>query len=416
MAAFVWALAQPASGVTYAQTERAVALGPVKDNTLYEQAGGILSNGAGQHFFAGKTNSGVIKRGVIAFDITGSLPAGSTVTTVSLSLFMSRTQAANQMIELHRLLADWGEGGSDASGEEGGGARATTGDATWLHTFFDTAMWANPGGDFSATVSASAAVGGVGSYTWSSPQMAADVQAWLDEPASNFGWLLLGNETENRTAKRFDSRENAVAENRPRLDVVYAPQAPPTPTPAPTATPTLAPTATPTPAPTATPAMTVTRAPTPSPEPTVTLAPTATSLPTATASPELVPTATQTATPAPAATPSREIVPTATHTAIPAPAATPSREIVPTATHTAIPAPSNTPIPQAAAAPTPGPATASVASPTPVQAGGAAPTQADVDTAESGSADIVVVVLGAAGVLAALAVAGGFLLLRSRRS
>ena len=84
MAAAMWALAQPASGVTYAQTERAVALGPVKDNTLYEQPRGILSNGAGQHFFAGKTNSGVIKRGVIAFDITGSMPAGSTVTRVSL--------------------------------------------------------------------------------------------------------------------------------------------------------------------------------------------------------------------------------------------------------------------------------------------------------------------------------------------
>ena len=214
------------------------SLGPVKDNTLYEQPRGILSNGAGQHFFAGKTNSGVIKRGVIAFDITGSMPAGSTVTRVSLSLFMSRTQAANQMIELHRLLSDWGEGGSDASGEEGGGARATTGDATWLHTFFDTAMWANPGGDFSATVSASAPVGATSTYTWSSPQMDADVQAWLDQPASNFGWLLLGNESQDQTTKRFDSRENAVAGNRPRLDVIYAPPEPPTPTPTPTPAPT----------------------------------------------------------------------------------------------------------------------------------------------------------------------------------
>ena len=142
------------------------------------------------------------------------------------------------MIELHRLLSDWGEGGSDASGEEGGGARATTGDATWLHTFFDTAMWANPGGDFSATVSASAPVGATSTYTWSSPQMGADVQAWLDQPASNFGWLLLGNESQDQTTKRFDSRENAVAGNRPRLDVIYAPPEPPTPTPTPTPAPT----------------------------------------------------------------------------------------------------------------------------------------------------------------------------------
>ena len=36
----------------------------------------------------------------------------------------------------------------------------------------------------------------------------ADVQRWLDDPSSNFGWLLLGNESTNRTAKRFDGRQN----------------------------------------------------------------------------------------------------------------------------------------------------------------------------------------------------------------
>ena len=38
-------------------------------------------------------------------------------------------------------------------------------------------------------------VGAIGQYTWSSAQMVADVQGWLDNPASNFGWLMLGDES-----------------------------------------------------------------------------------------------------------------------------------------------------------------------------------------------------------------------------
>lgn len=38
--------------------------------------------------------------------------------------------------------------------------------------------------------------------------MVADVQGWLDNPASNFGWLVKGNEARPTTAKRFNSRQN----------------------------------------------------------------------------------------------------------------------------------------------------------------------------------------------------------------
>ena len=82
---------------------------------------------------------------------------------------------------------------------EGDGAPATPNDATWRHRFFDTIFWTMQGGDFSATVSASQSVGGVGQYTWSSAQMVADVQLWLDSPTSNFGWLVLGDETASAT-------------------------------------------------------------------------------------------------------------------------------------------------------------------------------------------------------------------------
>src|SRR5436190_16796661 len=195
---------------------------PGKDNTLYEYdpAEGDHSNGAGFHFFAGENGMGELRRGVLAFDIAGNIPAGSTITAVSLTMNMSMTPAGALTVELHKLLADWGEGTSHAPMGEGDGAPATPNDATWRHRFFDTIFWTMQGGDFSATVSASQSVGGVGQYTWSSAQMVADVQLWLDSPTSNFGWLVLGDETASATAKRFDTRESA---SPPVLTIQFTP-------------------------------------------------------------------------------------------------------------------------------------------------------------------------------------------------
>jgi hypothetical protein len=196
---------------------------PSKDNTLYEYdpAEGDTSNALGLHFFAGENAMSELRRGVVAFDIAGHIPAGSTIIAVTLSMNMSRTALDTaRIVELHKLLADWGEGTSHAPGEEGDGAPATANDATWRHRFFDTIFWTNEGGDFSATVSASQSVGPIGQYTWSSAQMVADVQSWLDDPGSNFGWLVLGDESTNVTAKRFDSRESA---SPPMLTIQFVP-------------------------------------------------------------------------------------------------------------------------------------------------------------------------------------------------
>ena len=209
---------------------------PSKDNTLYEfdPKEGDFSNALGIHFFIGETVMGELRRGVVAFNIAGSIPPGSTITAVSLSMNASRVfNDVARTAELHRLLADWGEGTSHAPGEEGSGAPATPNDATWRHRFFDTIFWTTQGGDFSPTVSASQSVGLVGQYLWSSAQMIADVQSWLDNPASNFGWLVLGDESAAATSKRFDTRESA---SPPVLTIEFTrgiPTPRPRPTPAP---------------------------------------------------------------------------------------------------------------------------------------------------------------------------------------
>lgn len=199
-----------------------VTLAAAKDNTLYEDATGAFSNGVGEHFVCGTTLTGQQRRAVIEFDIEAAIPEGSTITGVTLRLNMSRTVALSQVCSIFRVTREWGEGISHAPGEEGSGAPAVAPDATWLHAMFDTDFWAAPGGDFVATASAAIPVAGNGPYTWgSTPEMVADVQSWLDDPSGNHGWIILGNESAPRTSKRWDSRENVVAANRPALTVQF---------------------------------------------------------------------------------------------------------------------------------------------------------------------------------------------------
>lgn len=248
---------------------------------------------------------------------------------------MSRTTAGNQTVSLHRLLANWGEGTSNADANEGQGAPSTTNDATWLHTFYNTSKWTNAGGDFAATASASLTVGGNGSYTWgSTTQMVADVQGWLNNPGSNFGWMVRGNEAVTTTAKRFDSRQIASTANRPVLIVDYTP-------PGVTNTPTNTPTSTSTP--------TQTNTPTASPTSTGTVTPSL--IPTATGTSTNTPTSTNTSTASPTAT--GTITPSATPIATNTPTNTPTSTNTPTATGVIPPSPTATATSTPTVTPTP---------------------------------------------------------------
>ncbi len=227
LAGVMWLLSVGAvSGVGFADT---VDVPAVKDNTLYSTS--TNSNGAGTGIFCGRTgNNGgpTTMRSVMAFDVAGAVPAGSTVTSATLTLTLvawSPSNMATQTHTLHRLLADWGEGTS--TGDTGIGAPATVGDATWLHTFYATDFWAAAGGDFQAVASASATIVSVpSSFTWgTTARMVDDVQCWLDEPGCNAGWLLMGNEIDLHTAKRFASREWFDPGERPQLTIEFTPPA-----------------------------------------------------------------------------------------------------------------------------------------------------------------------------------------------
>ena len=212
----------PTPTATVPAVPQSVSLEPSADNTLYESVSGSISNGVGQYLFAGNTRSRNTRRVLVRFDVAGSVPVGATITGVTLTMRVSRTRAGPETTTLHRVLAGWGEGASNASSQEGSGASSRPGDATWRHRIFDTDLWESLGGDFVAEASGSTRVAGIGSYTWpSSAEMVADVQSWLDAPASNHGWLLKGDEDATQTAKRFDSREHPTASNRPQLTIEF---------------------------------------------------------------------------------------------------------------------------------------------------------------------------------------------------
>lgn len=196
-----------------------------RDNTIYDHDGG-LANGAGDHVFTGQNGQGQNRRALIMFDLDGAgLPNDEiVVTSVGLTMTVSQTNSQSRVISLHRLLADWGEGAEDAGGSEGAGAIATPGTSTWTHNFYDTSTWASLGGDFDPLASASAEAPLFGTVTWSGERLIADVQAWIDGTIDNFGWIMIGDESQVSTAVRFvssDNDEDWPLESRPTLVIEY---------------------------------------------------------------------------------------------------------------------------------------------------------------------------------------------------
>jgi hypothetical protein len=224
----VLVLAASAVPAAFAGDTLVLELTAVADNTLYETPAGDISNGAGQHVFAGVNFGNQKRRGLVRFDVADAIPFGSVIESVELTLNCSRAADGGGFpLSLHRVLASWGESTSNAPLEEGQGAPAANGDATWLHRFFPGDPWANPGGDFAPAASATISVGGTGLYTWgSTDDMEDDVALWLTQPELNHGWLIHGDESTVGTTKRCDTRENGDPSIVPRLAVEFTP--PPT--------------------------------------------------------------------------------------------------------------------------------------------------------------------------------------------
>lgn len=180
--------------------------------------------GGHDHAAVGRDNTGNRRRGLCAFDLSG-IPADATITSATLRLTVviePIPPKVDSNFKLFRLTKNWGEG----VGMGNNGSPASSGEATWVSAEHMTSSWNSEGaaGDYLPIPSASQFVDGPinQSFVWETTQMVADVQQWVEVPASNFGWILIsGNESTNKSVKAFASREAANVNIRPSLTVGY---------------------------------------------------------------------------------------------------------------------------------------------------------------------------------------------------
>jgi hypothetical protein len=191
--------------------------------------------GAMWFFTGGTTQNYTTNRGLMKFNLATAIPAGSKILSVSLTVEVTGQPDEpwnTSHFGLHRLLRDWGEGDNYAPSKLGQAAPAGTNEANFTHRFaFTSETWGQPGGragaDYTPSPSSTTFIYQAGDpYTFdSTASLVADAQLWLDQPGTNFGWMLIvQNETDNFTARRFGSRESVI--DAPRLSVTYQPPPP----------------------------------------------------------------------------------------------------------------------------------------------------------------------------------------------
>jgi hypothetical protein len=200
---------------------------PSADTTLYQPNAGDPenANSRGEFLFVGRASGGLRRRALLRFDLS-ALPSGARLRSAEVSLSLNRVPpgaSAPVTAALNRVGTGWGEGSSDAGFPGGDGIAATAGDPTWTLRAFPGQPWSTAGGDFAPVASASTAVDLEARYTWAStPSLVADVQSWLQDPSTNFGWTLVADEAVSPpTARRFASREAADLATRPQLLIDY---------------------------------------------------------------------------------------------------------------------------------------------------------------------------------------------------
>ena len=148
---------------------------------------------------------GYARRGLLCFDLS-SIPLGSTVSSATLTVYRRAISTADQ-INVHRITNGWIET-----------------DCSWDSRTQDPARgWSSAGGEYAATVYASATP--TGSEVDGDPiafDVTTLVQEWVDGTYPNSGFLLKkATETGASTGLGIWSSDYGTAAQRPKLVVEY---------------------------------------------------------------------------------------------------------------------------------------------------------------------------------------------------
>jgi hypothetical protein len=179
--------------------------------------------GGGPLVFSGGRKNGGRARTLLKFDVAAALPSGSVVNSASFSIQANTTAGTSSTYSLKPMSVSWNEGDNPHAS---GGSIADPGETTWNNRFAPSTPWTTAGGDYAPGDSATLAIGAVGNYTFTSTGLAVDVQAWIDTPAANNGWILISqSESTADTIHSFLDRTDPTTP--PTLAINYTPPAPP---------------------------------------------------------------------------------------------------------------------------------------------------------------------------------------------
>jgi len=209
--------------VTGAAKAETVILKPSADAGISSFSQHIANNfGKSTDLILGSVRKGGVGRMLVKFDLT-SLPKTAVINTAELRVSVSRESSsggAGARYDLRRVLVDWSEGSK--GGQSGG--KAVPGEVTWNARKSGSDLWTTPGGDigadFSGSTSASQVLDGAGAYSFSSTTtLVQDVQAWVNNSSSNFGWVILSeSEDQAGNVRRVSAKESAKS---PQLVLDY---------------------------------------------------------------------------------------------------------------------------------------------------------------------------------------------------
>jgi len=132
----------------------------------------------------------VHNRGLLKFDLT-SIPTNATITGVTLTVMIFRSNTDVSNYDLNRVLVDWNEY-----------------EATWNNRSASTPWLAGGGQSGSEYVSIASVTAPVDDTIFSSAGMISDVQLWVRNSATNFGWIILPTGDLAATGKQLGSRES----------------------------------------------------------------------------------------------------------------------------------------------------------------------------------------------------------------
>eukprot|EP00056_Hartaetosiga_gracilis_P001442 m.44957 g.44957 ORF g.44957 m.44957 type:complete len:298 (+) comp10643_c0_seq2:69-962(+) len=195
-----------------------------KDTTICETEDASLSfsNARGDGLYIGKISQGLARRSLVYFDVSelrGELDTTSDIESASFILYERRINwPDDSTITVHRVLEPWDEGSSSAVG--GKCQVSSSADASWtLRNVGTNVTWmGGAGGTFEETPSATIQVSiGDEEYIWTGTGLLEDVRKWINGSEPNYGWIVIGNEIEDQTAKSFGSREYPDETKRPHL-------------------------------------------------------------------------------------------------------------------------------------------------------------------------------------------------------